>query len=130
MKILSSNSGSDVGGELTQLSDITNFAAPKTYWKLRWTDASESFPVADLRISVTMTYGEDAAHPGWLGSIASTASGATIQNLSYTREGGGRVHLRQDLVNGSTETIGYDGHERLTTSLKRGPARRRAEQTD
>lgn len=128
LKILSSYSGSDVGGELTQLTDITNIAAPKTYWKLRSTDASESFPIADLRNSVTTTYGEDAAHPGWLASIASTASGATIQNLSYTREGGGRVHLRQDLVNGSTETFGYDGLERLTSWLWSGPAGGRAVQ--
>jgi RHS repeat-associated protein len=128
MKILNSYSGSDVGGELTQVTDITNIASPKTYWKLRSTDASESFPVADLRNGVTTTFGEDPAHPGWLNTIVSTASGATVQNLSYTREGGGRVHMRQDLANGSTETFGYDGLERLTSWLWSGPVGGRAVQ--
>ena len=64
---------------------------------------------------VETTLGDDPAHPGWLKTIISKVSAAAAQSLTYTREGGGRVHERDDAVNGTVETFGYDGLERLTS---------------
>jgi RHS repeat-associated protein len=115
-------SGGDVGGQLTEVDDVTTASSPSAYWKLRSTDASESFPVVDLANGVESTFGEDPSHPGWLHTIASTAVAATVQSLAYGREGAGRVHERDDALNGTTETFGYDGLERLTSWTWQGQA--------
>ena len=114
-------SGGDVGGQLTEVDDVSTTPVT-TYWKLVSTDPSDAFPTADLANNVVATFGEDPAHPGWLGSITSTQGGATIQNLQYVREGAGRVLERDDLVHGTTEMFGYDGLERLTSWSWNGPA--------
>jgi RHS repeat-associated protein len=120
-------SGGDIGGQLTSVDDITIW--PVNDWKLVSTDASETFSVTDLPNGVETTLGEDPAHPGWLNTIVSKQDASTIQSLRYTREGGGRVHLREDLLDPShpvTETFGYDGLERLTTWFWTGAAGNRA----
>ncbi|HEY3805948.1 MAG TPA: FG-GAP-like repeat-containing protein [Kofleriaceae bacterium] len=121
-------SGGDVGGQLTEVDDVT--ASPKTpYWKLVSSDASDAFPVADLANSVVATYAEDPMHPGWLKTVSAKSGSKTIQDLVYTREGGGRVHERQDLTsNNITETFGYDGLERLTSWSWTGPVGQRGVQ--
>ncbi|HEY5949361.1 MAG TPA: RHS repeat-associated core domain-containing protein, partial [Kofleriaceae bacterium] len=109
-------SGGDIGGQLIAVNDVTT-STPKPYWTLTSTDASEAFSVAGLRNSIETTFGEDPAHPGWLGTITSrlTTTNAQVQALKYEREGAGRVHKRDDTLNGTTETFGYDGLERLTS---------------
>ncbi len=120
-------SAGDVGGQLTEVDDVTT-SPMTTYWKLVSTDASDAFPVADLASNVVMTFGEDPAHPGWLSTITSTQGPTTVQSLEYTREGAGRVHERDDLVHGLTETFGYDGLERLTSWSWTGPVGQRGVQ--
>ncbi len=115
-------SGGDVGGELVTVRDVTDPASPRTYWKLRSTDASETFSVVDLRHGVQTTTAEDPAHPGWLKTITSKIGTTTAQALDYTREGSGRVHERDDTLSGTKETFGYDGLERLTSWTWNGAA--------
>ncbi len=112
--------GGDVGGQLTEVDDVTSTKTP--YWKLVSSDASDAFSVADLADGLVATFGEDSSHPGWLKAISATTGSTIVQNLVYTREGGGRVHERQDLANNITETFGYDGLERLTSWSWTGPA--------
>jgi RHS repeat-associated protein len=110
-------SGGDIGGQLIKVDDVTTSTAVND-WQLVSTDASEAFPVVKLRNNVTTTIGEDPSHPGWLDTIVSKRGTATVQSLRYTREGGGRVQKREDLVKPTapiTETFGYDGLERLTS---------------
>lgn len=121
-------SGGDLGGELTGVSDVTNPTSPSAYWTLKSTDATESFPVSTLRNNVQTTLAEDPSHPGWLKTITSKVGSTTVQSLAYSREGAGRVNGRQDTVNGTTETFGYDGLERLTTWTWQGAVGPRAVQ--
>lgn len=117
-------SGGDIGGELTSVDDVTTSTAVN-YWTLTSTDASEQFPVAALKNNVTQTLAEDPAHPGWLNTIVSKQGATTIQSLRYVREGGGRVHERDDLVVPTApviENFYYDGVERLTNWSWSGPA--------
>jgi RHS repeat-associated protein len=119
LKLLDTYSGGEVGGQLQTVTDITDSASPKTYWKLRSTDASEAFPVADLRNGIKQTFAEDPVHPGWIKTITATnGTGTNVQSLRYTRDGAGRVRVREDLVDPAhpvTETFDYDGLERLTS---------------
>ena len=114
-------SGGDIGGQLTKVDDITTSTTVND-WTLSSTDASEQFPVTTLANGITSTYGEDPAHPGWLDTIVAKQGTAPIQSLRYTREGGGRVHEREDLVNKITEFFGYDGVERMTSWSWNGSA--------
>lgn len=119
-------SGGDIGGELTKVDDITSSTTTVNYWTLGSTDASEQFPTATLVNNVTQTLGEDPAHPGWLSTIVSKqGTSSTVQNLAYLREGGGRVHERDDLAAQPTKVIElfyYDGVERLTNWTWSGAA--------
>jgi RHS repeat-associated protein len=103
--------GGDSGGQLIGVADATSGTA---YWTLKSTDPSEEFPVEDLANGVETTLTEDPAHPGWLNKITSQVGTTSVQALTYTREGGGRVHQRQDSIDGTTEAFGYDALERLT----------------
>ncbi len=108
-------SGGDVGGELTAVVDVTNGASSTAYWRLTATDPSETFTSAALTNSVASSALEDTSHPGFLFSLSSTIGDKTVQALSYTRDGSGRIHERDDTLNGITEIFGYDGLERLTS---------------
>lgn len=117
-------SGGDIGGELTKVDDVTTSTTVNDY-TLVSTDPTEAFPVTNLRNGVQTTLGEDSSHPGWLRTIVSKKGTTTVQSLRYTREGGGRVQEREDLVVPTapvTETFGYDGLERLTSWSWTGPA--------
>ena len=108
-------SGGDIGGELTQVDDVTVSTTPVNYWTLTSTDASEQFPITALNGNVTSTYTEDPTHAGWLNTIVAKQGTATIQSLRYTRDGAGRVKKREDLYPPTpvTESFFYDGVERL-----------------
>ncbi|HEX8793973.1 MAG TPA: FG-GAP-like repeat-containing protein [Polyangiaceae bacterium] len=121
-------SGGDLGGQLTGVSDVTNPTSPSAYWTLKSTDATETFPVSTLRNNVQTTLAEDPSHPGWLKTITSKVGSTTVQSLAYSRGGAGRVNGRQDTVNGTTETFGYDGLERLTSWTWQGAVGARAVQ--
>ncbi len=108
-------SGGDLGGELVAVTGMPMGAPPTMFWTLQSTDASESFPVANLVNDVVTSAGEDPIHPGWLKTITSAAGTTNVQQLTYLREGAGRVHERDDAVHATTETFGYDGLERLTS---------------
>lgn len=114
-------SGGDLGGELVAVNDVTVPTSPKAFWKLKSTDASETFPVSDLRNGVETTFAEDPSHPGWLRTITSKAGTTTVEALGYLREGAGRVKERDDTLHKIVETYGYDGLERLTSWGWTGP---------
>jgi RHS repeat-associated protein len=116
-------SGSDIGGQLTKVDDVSS-ASTINLWTLVSTDASESFPVEQLFYGLQTTRTEDPLHPGWLHTIGATSGTTTVQSLRYTREGGGRVKMREDLVptTPTVETFGYDGLERLTSWTWNGAA--------
>jgi RHS repeat-associated protein len=129
-------SGDDVGGQLQKVQDITfKGVPPRAYWTLKSTDASETFPVTDLRNGVETTLGEDPNHPGWLQTVTSKIGTTTVQSLGYVREGAGRVKERDatlmnidGTLNNITETFGYDGLERLMSWTWNGAAGTRAVQ--
>jgi len=114
-------SGGDVGGELYVVNDVTTPSSPKAFWTLKSTDASETFPVSDLRNGVETTFAEDPSHAGWLKTITSKVGTTTVEALGYVHEGAGRVKERDDTLNKIVETYGYDGLERLTSWTWTGP---------
>ena len=116
-------SGGDVGGQLTKVDDATT-ATTTNLWQLVSTDASEAFPVEQLFYGVQTTRTEDPSHPGWLYGVSAKQGTTTVQSLRYTREGGGRVKKREDLVPATpiAETFTYDGVERLTSWTWTGAA--------
>jgi len=116
-------SGSDTGGQLTKVDDIST-ATTVNLWTLVSTDASEAFPIEQLFYGLKTTRTEDPSRPGWLYTIGAMSGTTTVQSLRYTREGGGRVKQREDLVptTPTVETFGYDSLERLTSWTWSGAA--------
>jgi RHS repeat-associated protein len=111
------------GGQLLSITDATS---SKVYFTLKSSDASESFTTEGLVNGVETTRSEDTLHPSWLGTIASTARSADVQNLTYKREGHGRLHEIHDTVASTTEVFSYDALNRVTLWQWSGAAGGRA----